>query len=274
MRANYKTIGPKMASLLASMYDANTRVFSVQDAAAALHADPETTSDLLRRGAEKGIFTRLQGGVYSIVPSELGSTGTYVGDPYVVGAALMHGKPYYVSHGSALSLHDLTTQPWLTVVISAHAAMRPRRLHGTMFRFVRIPENRLFGTEMHWVAGSQQVHVSDLEKTIIDCLTEPQYCGGYSEVDKAAWIAKSRLDADKLVAYAVRLDRGAVIARLGFLLDSCQIGNESHREELHSRLPNAYNLLDPTLLHEGSFASKWRLRLNTSLEELSASRST
>lgn len=274
MRAKYKTIGPKMASLLASMHDANRRVFSVDQAAAALHTDHATASDLLRRGAERGVLTRLQSGVYSIVPSELGSERIYVGDPNVVGAALMRGKPYYISHGSALTLHELTTQPWLMVVISTPVVMRPRRLHGTKFRFVRIPERRLYGTEMHWVAGSQQVIVSDLEKTIIDCLTEPKYCGGYSEVDKAAWVAKSKLNVDKLVDYAVRLGRGAVIARLGFLLDSCQLGQEHHRETLRRHLPKAYNVLDPTLPREGSFSAKWRLRLNTSLEELSAGRST
>jgi predicted transcriptional regulator of viral defense system len=263
-----------MASLLAFMHDANQRVFSVDQAAKALKTDRQTASDLLRRGAERAVLSRLQSGVYSIVPSELGSERTYVGDPYVAGAALMRGKPYYISHGSALTLHELTTQPWLMVVISTPAAMRPRRLHGMKFRFVRIPERRFFGTETHWVAGSQQVIASDLEKTIIDCLTEPEYCGGYSEVDKAAWIAKARLNADKLVDYAIRLGRGAVIARLGFLLDSCQIGHERHRETLRGHLPKAYNVLDPTLPHEGSFSAKWRLRLNTSLEELSASRTT
>lgn len=152
--------------------------------------------------------------------------------------------------------------------------MRSRRLHGTKFRIVRIPETRLFGTEPHWVTGAQQVVVSNPEKTIIDCLTEPQYCGGYSEVDQAAWIAKPRLDAEKLVDYGLRLGRGAVVARLGFLLDSCQIGGDAHRDKLRRHLSNAYNMLDPTLPHEGPFAGKGRLRLNTSLEELSASRGT
>lgn len=273
MPTNYKTIGPKMASLLASLQDANTRVFSVGEAAAMLGNDPRLVSNMLRRAAAKGILTPLQAGVYSIVPAELGSERTYVGDPHVAAAALMRGKPYYVSHGSALSLHELTTQPWLTVIVSTPSHARSRKLHGVRFRFVQVPERRMFGTQPYWI-GSQQIIVSDPEKTIVDCLTEPQYCGGYSEADKAAWIAKSRLSTDKLVDYAIRLGRGAVIARLGFLLDSCQIGSEDHREILRKHLSKAYNVLDPTMPHEGPFSAEWRLRLNTSLEELSASRST
>lgn len=274
MSSKHKTIGPRLATVLTSMYDANKRVFSVEDAAAVLHTDRRIASNLLQRAAEKGVLTRMQAGIYSIVPSELGSETTYIGDPYVIGAAIMRGRPYYISHGSALSLHELTTQPWLMVVIATPIPMHSRRLHGTKFHFVRIPERRLFGTKAHWVAGAQQVIVSDVEKTIADCLTEPQYCGGYSEIDKAAWIAKSRLDADKLVDYALRLRRGAVVARMGFLLDSCQIGHEGHREALRRELSKAYNMLDPTLPHEGPFMSKWRLRVNTSLEELTAARTT
>jgi predicted transcriptional regulator of viral defense system len=275
MQTKHKTIGPQMATLLASLYDADKRIFTVKDAVGIFNdRNPRLVSNMLRRAATKGVLTPLQSGVYTIVPPEMGSESEYVGDPYLAVTAILRGRPYYISHGSALSIHELTTQPWLKVIVSTTAALRPRTLHQTKYQFVKLPPERMYGTTSKWLQGSQRLIVSDIEKTIIDCLAEPQYCGGYSEVDKAAWIGRKKINVDTLVKYAIRLKRASVVSRLGFLLDSCKLGSDDHRALLKEYLPNAYTMLDPTLPAEGHFTSEWRLRVNIATEELAESRHT
>ena len=82
------------------------------------------------------------------------------------------------------------------------------------------------------------------------------------------------LDPDKLVAYAIRLGVGAVCTRLGYLLDSCDMGTHLHREELGRFVKTTYNLLDPSMPAEGSYMARWKLRLNVGQDEIEASRST
>jgi predicted transcriptional regulator of viral defense system len=82
------------------------------------------------------------------------------------------------------------------------------------------------------------------------------------------------MNIGRLVDYALRLDVGAVIRRLGFLLETCGVDEPAALERLRARLTATYHLLDPTLPVEGHRVARWRLRLNVSPEELEAVRST
>jgi predicted transcriptional regulator of viral defense system len=79
---------------------------------------------------------------------------------------------------------------------------------------------------------------------------------------------KEILDEDKLVTYALRMDIGAVIRRLCYLLELFQIGSPKTREPLRERLTETVVRLDPLLPAEGKFLHQWRLQLNVSPEEL------
>lgn len=76
------------------------------------------------------------------------------------------------------------------------------------------------------------------------------------------------LDLDRLIAYALKMNIGAVIRRLGYILELYEIGSPENRENLRNHLTNTYVKLDPLLPPEGSFIRKWRLHLNVSPDEL------
>ena len=74
------------------------------------------------------------------------------------------------------------------------------------------------------------------------------------------------------IAYASRFDVGAVVRRLGFLLDNYKMAPKSVLDSLRAKLTPTYQRLDPTLPGEGRFYSHWRLQLNVNQEELDAVR--
>ena len=82
------------------------------------------------------------------------------------------------------------------------------------------------------------------------------------------------MNVGRLVEYALRLDVGAVIRRLGFLLENSGIDAPADLERLRAKLTKTYHLLDPDLPAEGRRVARWRLRLNVSPQELEAARST
>lgn len=162
----------------------------------------------------------------------------------------------------------LVTQPQLVVHVTTLEKRRPINILGTDFQFITCKKEHFFGMNDHWVSKQKKVSVSNMEKTIIDGLRQPEYCGGITETAKGIWMRRQDLNADRLIEYALRLDIGAVIRRLGYILEMYGIGSPENRKTLQGLLTKSYVKLDPLLPAEGKFIRKWRLQLNVSPDEL------
>jgi predicted transcriptional regulator of viral defense system len=110
--------------------------------------------------------------------------------------------------------------------------------------------------------------VSDLERTIVDCLHRPDLCGGIVEVARGLWAKRQEVDFAQLGRYAIRLDHKAVAKRLGFLLDVYDLGTSETTGVLREMVTASYTSLDPTLPASGRYLSKWKIRVNVSPDEL------
>jgi predicted transcriptional regulator of viral defense system len=75
---------------------------------------------------------------------------------------------------------------------------------------------------------------------------------------------------DRLVRYARQLGVGAVVRRLGFLLETYEIAVGPDLEPLRDALTATCVRLDPVLPAEGKRLRRWRLQLNVDPEELRA----
>lgn len=186
---------------------------------------------------------------------------------------MVGGAEYYTSHSSAMEHQRMVTQPQFGVFTSTPKRLRNRTIHGTEFRFVFVQPDQMFGVTTHWITKQESVRIADLEHTLIDGLRQPEYCGGIGEVAKSLWIRHADLNASRIIEYALRLSVGSVIRRLGYLLELYNLAPEAELERLRSVLTLTYSVLDPVMPREGPYASRWRLRLNVSAEELEAIRS-
>lgn len=265
-----KTTGPRLAFLISELYARQKTIFSNQDVKTITGLSPKATRGLTIRLVERGLATRLKPGLFILVPAELGHERNYLGDPYVVAAEIVGGSSYFISHASAMDIHQMVTQPQFVVYTTTTQSIRPRSILGTEFRFVRCKPNHFFGTMDHWATKTRKIKVSDLERTVIDGLRQSEYCGGFSEVAKGFWIRRQDMDVKKLVEYALMLDIGAVYRRLGYLLELFETKEEDQLELLRKKLTASYVLLDSLLPAEGNFIARWRLRLNVSPEEIKA----
>lgn len=274
-----KTLGPLAARLVATLYSYNRQIFHFREAEQIL-GGRAPASKVLGQLINNGIVTRLKSGIFRLVPFELGFEREYLGNPYIVARELVQSghkgikEEYYLSHGSAFDLHQMVTQPQLIVYVSSPRMIRSQTIQGTEFLFVRCKIKDLFGITEIWIDKNEKVRVSDLERTLIDGLKLPAYCGGFSEVAKGFSIKHQAIDPQKLIDYAIKLGVGAVNRRLGYLMELYNIGSRIHWEFLQTTLTPTYQLLDPELPAEGHHIAKWRLRLNIPQEELLAIRGT
>ncbi len=265
-----KTLGARSASLVTALHERGRPIFTLADAQNITGLQANSVRTLVHKLAARGVATRLRPGIFQLVPPELGRESQYLGNPYVVARELMAGTPYYLSHASAMDIHNMVTQPQLDVCVTSPKAMRGRSILGTPFRFIRCKPEHFFGTTDHWVTKQEKITVSDLERTVLDGLRQPEYCGGVTEVAKGLWIRRGDMDMGRLVEYALRLDVGAVMRRVGFLMEVYNLGASADRERLRGRATGTYSLLDPVMPPQGKHSARWHLRLNVDADELRA----
>jgi predicted transcriptional regulator of viral defense system len=270
-----KSLGPKSANFILSLYDQGRTIFTNDDASQILGLEDKGLQKFLSPLVKKGILNRLIPGLYKIVPFELGRTMEFMGNPYVVAREIVRRKQkakepqYYISHASAFEMYQMVTQPHMDVYVTTTKQIKERTsVQGTEFHFVTCKKGDFFGFKKHWIDKTEVVFVSDLERTIIDGLKIPEYCGGIPEIARGLWMKRSEINLDRLLEYAERIDSGIVYRRLGYLLEVYKIGSNQIIERLQEKLTDAYQLLDPTQINEGKYYSRWKLRLNISEEEL------
>ncbi len=265
-----KTLGRQAAKLVALLHERSRTVFRLDDVRRITGLSEASARSFVRKLVDRGVAARLKPGLFVLVPFELGRERQYLGSPLIVARELMSGVAYYLSHGSAMEIHGMKTQPQLVITVSTPKPRRPLSALGVEFRFVRCQRRHLFGLIEHWVTKQEHVRVSDPERTIIDGLKQPEHCGGLTEVAKGLWMRRQDLQVDKLLAYAKRMKIGAVVRRLGFLLETYEMAERGDLERLRRGLTATYARLDPVLPAEGKRLRRWRLQLNVDPEELRA----
>lgn len=202
--------------------------------------------------ARAGWIVRLKKGIYALSGSTPGATPLH---EFEIAMALV--QPAAVSHWSALSYHGLTEQAPRRVFVLTTARSVPRvrgaraqradegyAVGGTTYRFVQVKAEKFFGIEDVWVNESR-IKMTDPERTLLDGLMMPQYCGYLSEVLHAFEVWTPKLDLDRIIRYALKLD-AATVKRLGWILE--QLGIERDRFEPLRKVPiKGYRVLDPAV---------------------------
>lgn len=127
------------------------------------------------------------------------------------------------------------------------------------YRIVQVDRSRLLGATTTW-KGEVSFQVTNLERTLLDDLVAPQYCGGFEEVLHGFSKKIDVLNIDQLVNYALRLDI-AVARRLGWVLERLEVAGEKIAC-LAQPSSAGYRRLDPSSKPVGQYDKKWLLQLN------------
>ena len=195
--------------------------------------------------------------------------------PFAVAAALI--QPMAISHWSALAQHGFTTQmpamvqastprKVITPEMRTGQAHRPRgravwRALGFEIEYIYVQEKQFFGHQQVWADNWQQVSITDPERTALDLIARPDVFGGMSAAIEILEENLSRIDVPSLVQYALRYNVGAVIKRLGWLLE--RFGAASGEiAPLQSHLVKTYYRLDPQAPASQKYNSHWRINEN------------
>jgi predicted transcriptional regulator of viral defense system len=217
--------GIELVRLLSSEGD---RIFSIQRArelSSRIGLKEPYLVEALYHLRQTGWIVLLRRGLYAISTSAPGAPPTH---EFEIAMALV--TPAAISHWPALHYHGLTEQPSGKVFVTTTTETSvPRRgnaraqshdgyLVGNIrYQFIQTKPERFFGTTQVWV-GEARITITDPERTLIDRLSMPQYCGDFAEALHAFDARGAKLDLDRIVDYALRLD-ATIAKRLGWVLE-------------------------------------------------------
>lgn len=237
------------------------QTFTFEDASRTSSFSHQSLKVMLSRMEKEGFIERIEKGKYLIIP--LGARkGRYTINEFILGSQLV--KPAVIAYWSALNYHGFTEQIPNTVFIQTTSRKKEQRLEilGVRYRIVRVIGKKFFGSEKVWIEDVA-VEITDPEKTVVDCLDKPQYCGGIAEAAKAL---QGDLDIGKLKKYAIDIGNSAVIKRLGILCDKMGIKVDIEPELISGNYP----LLDHSMQGKGILNRKWKIRENVDEKILGA----
>ncbi|MFA5033974.1 MAG: type IV toxin-antitoxin system AbiEi family antitoxin [bacterium] len=272
LKRNIRTLGPKGAELIHALVQKNKMLFTIAEAMKVTGNSYNATEGLIRHLRDKNWLMSIKNGKYVIVPLEAGMDDFNSYNWFVIARELIGKENYYISHYSAMSIHNMITQPLSIVYVVSPVRHREKKVGIIRFKFVYTEKQKIWGTASEWVTPQERVQVSNIERTIIDCLHIPEYCGGISEIAKGIWMSRDNIDYKKLYSYTNKFKKIVVSKRLGFILETYGINKENIITLLNKDVKKheSYPLLDPVLPDAGKYNKNWHLRINLNPEELKA----
>ena len=211
---------------------------------------------------------KLGGGKYLFIPAARGLQAVPSFNPLLIGGAFVH--PYYFSYATSNHYYGFSTQIPSRIYIACLKAKKGVRIRQHTFHFVHLKAEKFFGYQTVKVF-QDEVQMADREKSVVDSLDKLSYAGGIAQAAAVIHQAQRSLDWEKLAEVALRMDAGALVARLGFLLQTLDIQVPPHLiEPLQSRIGATKTYLAPIRRwgKEGTYNKTWQVICNVPEEVL------
>ena len=244
-------------------------IAKAENLASTLAISHARAKNILSKLASDGVAQRVGKGKYVIIPADvLYHRKGYVADPLILVSKLMKGIDYYVAYYSAAHIHGITEQIPFKTTVAILKQLRPIKIGNMDVNFVNLKKSRFFGYEETGYMDAR-LNVSDLEKTLIDCVDRPELCGGIAEVIRTLSNAfeAEKLNWQKLGAYVKRFESHALAQRLGFIIELLRERKKIPVEqtifdELLSLTSSKVYPLDVKAQKQGETSRKWRITNN------------
>ncbi|MBU1339233.1 MAG: hypothetical protein KKD56_09205 [Acidobacteria bacterium] len=257
-----KGLSNKESFLLSKLLKNNKSIFTSEHARKILKEEPYQVLHSLSR---KNWILSLKGGLYAIVPLDIGINGArdFIVHDFVIASHLV--KPYYISFWSALNYFGLSDQIPKSVFVATKKAKKTIQVLNTEFVFVQLKQNSFVGIEKIDIEG-HKINISNINKTVADCLDHPEHSGGIEEVAKAIYFNHKDLNFVKIKDYALKLKNITILKRLGYILDQSNLLNEYKYIFDNILLTKGYSKLDTISQAKGRYNEKWKLLINIEID--------
>lgn len=215
--------------------------------------------------ARKGVLYRIFKGCYVVIPPDmLYDKSSFINDPYIIIDQLMEvvNQKYYVAYQSAIHLHGIAHQLPFALSVVVLKQRKPLKLGESRIEFRKVSKRDFFGIR-RMKYSNVFLNVSDIEKTILDCVIRYDLCGGIDEVCRAISDAGEKIKPRRLLNYIEKMNCRSVSQRLGFILDKLdQSGYKIDKKLIagvEKHIGKKTYLLDPRSRKKGKVSKRWKI---------------
>ncbi len=261
-------LGPQEIKLLFTLEEENFSAFTIGDARKILGSGATATKLVVSGLKQKGRIRQIERGKYLLIPSRAGVEGYWVEEAWAVVPHLIN--EYYVGFWTAMDFWGMTEQILYTIFVATPKRKKNKVLEfgNQRYEFVTLSKKKFFGF-VEDKSGKTKFNISSKEKTIVDGLMHPEYCGGITEVTKAMWNVRKEIDWIKVLEVAEQVEVNVVLKRLGYLLGVLQIENTISKSVITKIKRYPYQYLDPnTVKKKIESSNDYGLIINRTKEEL------
>lgn len=163
----------------------------------------------------------------------------------------------YIGLHSALEYYGSTTQRFNNLDLISKKLLKKQNVENTEIHFHKVKQGLFFGYEKIQINNSE-VFISNIEKTIIDCIyfSSKVYL---TDIDDFIKMNKEIINIELIGAYLRKIDSSVMYKRVGYLLEL----NSIYLNEI--RINNKYECLNVNLSKTGTKSTKWKLIVNENL---------
>jgi len=215
--------------------------------------------------ARKGALYRIFKGCYVVIPPDmLYDRSSFINDPYIIIDQLMEtvNQKYYVAYQSAMHLHGIAHQLPFVLSVAVLKQRKPLKLGESKIEFRKVSECDFFGIQ-RMKYSNVFLNVSDMEKTVLDCVKRYDICGGIDDVCRAISDAGEKIKSRKLLNYIDKMNRMSVSQRTGFILDKLDRSGYKIDKRLIAGVEKYTGkktyLLDPKSRRRGNVSRRWKI---------------
>lgn len=221
------------------------------------HADVSTDYAIWRLQQE-GVLIRSRRGLYFVARG--GEREALLKDPIGTMQTLL-GKDVVFGYGTALYLHGLSRYGRLSeYYVLSPRDVKPKSIGDVLVRFIESPLNSTLGI-IQQRSGRSTIRVTDLERTLIDCIHRFKYAQGWENVVHALHRVE-RINSRRLIEYTKSCGLPLLVARVGVALEYFREPWKVRPEDIDSLL--SYAPRHPVKFERGlngALNKKWNIYL-------------
>lgn len=232
-----------------------------------LDVPPEQVRRRLNAPMRRGAWVHPLNGLWIPVPSDFRGWGAPPGIE-IVDLLMKHlGVEYYVGWLAAAEIYGATHHAPQVFQVAVARRVRDVDVGRTSFRFMT--RSRVGRLPTHsWKTRAGSARVSTPELTLLDVATDVSAVGGLNNAANViVELAESENFSMAALLDLIEMYPATTFRRAGWILES--YGEDIHLDEwadLASRGPHSLSRLDPSRSLSGPVDSRWRLRINASVE--------
>lgn len=171
-----------------------------------LVGNSDTAKTLLKDYLQRGLIEKIRYNYYAVISLE---TKQSVSNRYMIASHINENA--YVSHISAFEYYGLTNQAFTEVQVSSSKPFANFSYDGVNYIWISS------AFEAGIVSFPSQIHVTDLERTIVDCIDDFEKIGGLEELLRCLQMI-TFIDEEKLLSYLESYNKQFLYQKTGYIL--------------------------------------------------------